>query len=111
MRARGWCQSCLLGPFLAWLASPPTLCSSDFPAHPPRSVIGTPFYLMGFLEGRVFRDPTLPGVTGPKERAACFLEMLRTLAAIHSVDWRARGLEGFGKAGGWVDQTRDKRRC
>lgn len=77
----------------------------DLPAytHTPRphvSVIGTPFYLMGFLEGRIFRDPTLPGVTDPKERAACFREMLRTLAAIHSVDWRARGLEGFGKAGG-----------
>lgn len=68
------------------------------------SVIGTPFYLMGFLEGRVFRDPTLPGVTGPKERAACFLEMLRTLAAIHSVDWRATGLEGFGKPGGYFDR-------
>jgi len=64
------------------------------------SVIGTPFYLMGFLEGRVFRDPTLSGVTGPEERAACFRDMLRTLAAIHMVDWRARGLEGFGRPGG-----------
>lgn len=64
------------------------------------SVIGTPFYLMGFLEGRIFRDPTLPGVSCLKERAACFQEMLGTLAAIHSVDWRAQGLEGFGKTGG-----------
>lgn len=62
-------------------------------------MIGTPFYLMDFLEGRVFRDPTLPGVKDAKERAACFLEMLRTLVAIHMVDWRARGLEGFGKPG------------
>lgn len=62
-------------------------------------MIGTPFYLMGFLEGRVFRDPTLPGVRDAKERAACFADMLRTLAAIHTVDWRARGLEGSGKPG------------
>ncbi len=64
------------------------------------SILGTPFYLMGFLEGRVFRDPTLPGVRDPKERAACFLAMLSTLAAIHTVDWRARGLASFGKPEG-----------
>jgi len=64
------------------------------------SIIGTPFYLMGFVEGRVFRDPTLPGVKDPRERTECFRAMLQTLAAIHTVDWRGRGLATFGKPEG-----------
>jgi acyl-CoA dehydrogenase len=64
------------------------------------SVVGTPFYLMGFVEGRVFRDPTLPGVKDARERMECFRAMLVTLAAIHTVDWRGRGLATFGKPEG-----------
>lgn len=64
------------------------------------SVVGTPFYLMGFVEGRIFRDPTLPGVKDPKERTECFRAMLVTLAAIHTLDWRGRGLATFGKPEG-----------
>jgi len=60
------------------------------------AVIGTPFYLMDFLEGRIFRDPALPEL-GRGERAPIYSAMARTLAHLHQVDWRAVGLEGFGK--------------
>ena len=78
------------------------------------SVIGTSFYVMDFLEGRIFRDATLPGVS-PEDRAAIYDELNATLAKLHGVDWRAVGLEGFGKAGDyfqrqiarWTRQYRD----
>lgn len=59
-------------------------------------VIGTPFYLMDFLEGRIFRDPALPELTRD-ERAPIYAAMAVTMAKLHKVDWRAVGLEGFGK--------------
>lgn len=65
------------------------------------SVIGTPFYVMEHVAGRVFTDRTLPGCE-PAERAAIYGDMVRVLAALHEVDWRAAGLEGFGKPQGYV---------
>lgn len=61
-----------------------------------RSVIGRAFYVMSFVEGRVFMDPSLPGMT-PEERAAIYAELQRVAAAIHSVDPVAVGLEGYGR--------------
>ncbi|GIL01844.1 MAG: aminoglycoside phosphotransferase [Alphaproteobacteria bacterium] len=65
------------------------------------SVIGTAFYVMEGIEGRVIRDLTLPELS-PAERAATYRAMVETLAALHMVDWRAVGLEGFGKPSGYV---------
>lgn len=65
------------------------------------SVIGTPFYVMDYVEGRLFHDPTMNGVD-PEERRALYDAMNETLAALHQVDWRAAGLEGFGKPEGYV---------
>lgn len=62
------------------------------------AVIGTPFYVMTRIEGRVFDDPTLPGVA-PADRRAMYLAMADTLAALHGVDWHARGLADFGRPG------------
>ena len=55
-------------------------------------VIGTPFYVMEYVRGRVFPDPALPGVT-PAERGAMYDSMNQVLARLHTVDWRAAGLE------------------
>ncbi len=55
------------------------------------SVIGTPFYVMERLEGRVFHDNGLPGMN-PSERAAMFDAMNATLAALHAVDYQTVGL-------------------
>ncbi|EWM21001.1 aminoglycoside phosphotransferase [Nannochloropsis gaditana] len=82
------------------------LQNSDVPVPPvyhlceDASVLGTPFYLMGFVEGRIFRDPTLPGIKTSQERAQYYRAMLATLAAIHTLDWRKRSLSTFGKPDG-----------
>ncbi|HEV2677375.1 MAG TPA: phosphotransferase family protein [Aliidongia sp.] len=65
------------------------------------SVIGTAFYLMDFAEGRVFRDPALPDMTAG-ERRAIYGAMSDVMARLHAVDWRAVGLEGFGKPTGYL---------
>ncbi len=63
-------------------------------------VIGTMFYIMEHVEGRVFYDPRLPGQT-PAERAAMFDDMNRVIAALHRVDPAAVGLGDFGKPGNY----------
>lgn len=64
------------------------------------AVIGTPFYVMKYVEGRVFRDLSLPGIE-PAERNALFDAMNATLAQLHRVDYRAVGLEDYGKPGNY----------
>ena len=63
-------------------------------------VIGTPFYLMERLEGRVFAEGALPGVS-PADRHAMYAAMADTMARLHRVDWQAVGLEGFGRPGNY----------
>lgn len=60
------------------------------------SVIGTPFYVMEHLDGRLFVNPNLPGMD-PKERKAIYAAMARVLAAIHSADVGAIGLSKYGR--------------
>ncbi|WP_375250321.1 phosphotransferase [Sphingomonas sp.] len=63
-------------------------------------VIGTPFYIMGMVEGRVFWDATFPDVARD-ERAAYFDAMNATLAALHSVDHERIGLGDYGRPGNY----------
>ena len=65
------------------------------------SVIGTAFYLMEYLDGRVLRDPSMPGAT-PEERHRTHLASAETLADLHDVDYAARGLGDFGRPGAYV---------
>ncbi len=67
------------------------------------SIIGTPFYLMERLEGRVFHDTSLPGVE-PAEREAMYFDMARTLAKLHDIDPVAAGLGDFGRASGYFER-------
>lgn len=64
------------------------------------SVIGTPFFVMGCVEGRVFRQPHLPGVA-PDVRAAMYEDMVDVLARLHGVDVVAAGLADYGKPGNY----------
>lgn len=77
---------------------PPTrlFCSDD-------SVIGTAFFVMDYVPGRVFADPLMPGST-TAERAAVYQDLARVLAALHRVDWRAVGLDGFGRPDGYLQR-------
>lgn len=68
--------------------------------HEGEEVVGTPFYLMERLEGRVFHDTALPGVE-PFQRRQMYFAMAETLAALHGVDWQAAGLADFGKPGNY----------
>lgn len=68
--------------------------------HGEDDVVGTPFYLMERLDGRVFHDTALPGVT-PGERRAMYFAMAETLAGLHGFDWQAAGLSDFGKPGNY----------
>ena len=61
-------------------------------------VIGRAFYVMEFVEGRVFWDQGLPAPT-PAERGAIYDEMNRVIAAMHTVDGNAVGLADYGKPG------------
>jgi len=60
------------------------------------SVIGTPFYIMEFMDGRIFEDPSFPNVTA-SERNDMWREAVRTIAKMHSVDPSSVGLSNFGK--------------
>lgn len=74
---------------------PPALLYCD-----DRAVIGTPFYVMEKVEGRVFHDCTLPGLSVP-ERGAMYAALAQTLAALHNLDVEALGLGDFGKPGNY----------
>ena len=63
-------------------------------------VIGTPFFVMGLVEGRIFWDATFPDV--PRDaRAGYFDAMNATLAALHSVDPESVGLGDYGRSGNY----------
>jgi acyl-CoA dehydrogenase len=65
------------------------------------SLLGTPFYVMEFLPGRVLADQSLPSMQ-PEARAAIYAEMNRVMAALHAVDWAGVGLAEYGRAGNYV---------
>lgn len=67
------------------------------------TIIGTAFYLMEYIDGRVLWDPTLPGMT-PAARAAHYEELNRVQATLHQVDYRAVGLADFGKTGQYIER-------
>src|SRR4029077_14787400 len=65
------------------------------------SVLGSAFYVMEFLDGRIFWDPRLPGLS-PAERRAMFQSMNGVIAALHSVDYGKVGLADFGRPGNYM---------
>ena len=69
------------------------LCEKD-------DVIGSMFYVMEYLEGRIFWDPAVPEVDNT-ERTAIYDEMNRVLAALHSVNVETVGLSDYGKSGNY----------
>ncbi len=77
------------------------------------AILGTTFFVMDYVPGRVHKMPALPGLS-PSERATCYDEMNRVIAAIHTVDLAAAGLMDYGRAEGyyarqikrWTEQYR-----
>jgi aminoglycoside phosphotransferase (APT) family kinase protein len=68
-----------------------------------QAVIGTAFYIMEYVHGRLMVEPNLPGVA-PAERALLFDEMNRVLALLHTVDVAAVGLADFGRPGNYFER-------
>ncbi len=66
-------------------------------------VLGTPFYVMDWVEGRVFPDNALPGVSAT-ERREMYLDMARVLARLHAVRPSSIGLDDFGKPGSYFER-------
>lgn len=85
------------------------LVSTDVPVPRVRalcedeSVIGVAFYVMDFVQGRIFRDATLPEVPAA-ERSAYFMAANRVLADLHQVDWRQLDLQDFGRHEGYYSR-------
>jgi aminoglycoside phosphotransferase (APT) family kinase protein len=66
-----------------------------------REVLDVPFYVMSYIRGVVATDVTPPGLRTQKDRHALAEALVETLATLHAVDWRAAGLEGFGRPEGF----------
>lgn len=64
------------------------------------NVIGTPFYVMDMVEGRIFWDASLLQLD-PAERPAIFDAMNATMAQLHGIDYEAIGLGDYGKPGNY----------
>ncbi|KAL8694973.1 MAG: hypothetical protein Q9218_000445 [Villophora microphyllina] len=77
---------------------PRTLCLCE-----DTSVIGTAFYLMEFLDGRIFEDAALPSV-GPDERHEMWHDAIRTLAKLHRLSPSSVGLSNYGKSSGFYNR-------
>ena len=67
------------------------------------AVIGTEFYVMDYVEGRLFWDAALPEVASA-DRRAIYDEMTRVIAALHAVDYSAVGLGDYGKPGRYIER-------
>jgi aminoglycoside phosphotransferase (APT) family kinase protein len=83
------------------------LHAQDFPVAEPlaycadESVAGTPFYVMGFVDGRVFWEPQMPA-SNPAERAEVYDSMNATIAQLHRLNPARIGLADFGKGENYV---------
>jgi aminoglycoside phosphotransferase (APT) family kinase protein len=82
------------------VAEPVLYCADD-------SVVGTAFYVMGFVAGRVFWNPEMPG-SNPAERAAVYDAMNATLAQLHSFEPAHIGLGDFGRGDNYVARQVDR---
>jgi aminoglycoside phosphotransferase (APT) family kinase protein len=71
------------------------------------AVVGTPFYVMDFLEGRIFRNARLLGME-PGERTAIYDNLNETLARLHGVDFAAIGLADYGRPGNYFARQMDR---
>ena len=78
---------------------PKVLAVCDDPA-----VIGSPFYVMEQMHGEVITDTMPASLDSPEERARIADQLIDGMVEIHSVDWEAIGLEGFGRPTGYLER-------
>jgi len=78
------------------VAEPYHLCTDE-------SIIGSVFYVMEYIDGRVMWDPAMPDMTAPM-RLAHYEEMNRVLASVHATDIQATGLSDYGRPHGYLER-------
>ncbi len=74
-----------------------------FHYHDDAGILGTPFYLMEWLEGRVFTEYAAPGLAAA-DRTLLYNSMCETMARIHRLDFRAVGLGDYGREGNYFER-------
>src|SRR5690606_2864090 len=85
------------------------LAATDVPVAQPhllcedQTIIGSAFYIMDYVEGRIFWQPHLPDMT-PTERGAVYDEMNRVISVLHSIDPYSIGLEDYGRPGNYIER-------
>ncbi len=82
------------------VAQPYGLCEDD-------SVVGTMFYVMGFVDGRFLTDEKLPGME-PATRRAIHLDIVKVMADLHNTDYKKVGLEDYGRTGNYMARQIDR---
>ncbi len=78
------------------VAQPLHLCADE-------AIIGSMFYLMSFVDSRIFWDPSLPDMA-PADRADIYTGIIDAMAALHTVDPNAVGLSDYGKPGSYFER-------
>ena len=68
------------------------------------AILGVPFYVMEEMHGSVLATAIPPALDTPEERRRTAEELVDALVEVHSVDWRACGLEGYGKPTGYLER-------
>src|SRR5918999_4014118 len=68
------------------------------------SVLGVPFYVMEEVHGSVLTSEIPPALDTPAERRRTAEELVDALVEVHSVDWQACGLDGYGKPTGYLER-------
>jgi len=68
------------------------------------SVLGVPFYVMERIDGEVITNEVPATLDSPPQRRRIAEELVDALVEMHAVDWRACGLEGFGKPTGYLER-------
>src|SRR5439155_18367090 len=84
------------------LATTPVPVPRVFALCEDEGVIGSAFYMMEHLDGRIFWDQRLPEIASPAERPARFQSMNAVIADLHRVDYAAVGLGEFGRPGNYM---------
>ena len=73
-----------------------------------REIIGSMFYLMEFCEGNIHWRPELKEIETPEQRSHMYDELIKVLAAIHSVDLEKAGLTDYGRPGNYFQRQLDR---
>jgi aminoglycoside phosphotransferase (APT) family kinase protein len=89
---------------LSALADTPARVPAVLAVGDDEQIIGSPFYVMERVPGDVIVSSMPAPLDTPEQRARTAEELIEALVEIHGVDWRAAGLEGFGKPTGYLER-------